>query len=203
MGQRLNMEIYAGGEAVANCYFHWSGYTRSALRHTAKLITAFHAMQEKKESFPTDTELAIVLFQRIGAGVHPGEISEAEKIMTKEAVAPASSRNDGLISITKKGMEETTFWQEASVHIDLYQEEVGFQAHFPTDDEGYLEMRSDDGEYSIQELHDQLAELPTLRADLEQFSFDHINLLLEDIFSTYPNHWTFRLPSEQIVDFIE
>ena len=31
MGERLNIEIIKNGETLANCYYHWAGYSNSSV----------------------------------------------------------------------------------------------------------------------------------------------------------------------------
>lgn len=42
MGQRLNIEIVNGETSLANCYYHWSAYTSSALGLTRQIIDAYY-----------------------------------------------------------------------------------------------------------------------------------------------------------------
>ena len=34
MGERLNIEIVKGKKVLANAYYHWSGFTRTAMETT-------------------------------------------------------------------------------------------------------------------------------------------------------------------------
>lgn len=38
MGQRLNIEILKNGEVLANSYYHWSGFSNSAINLTIYII---------------------------------------------------------------------------------------------------------------------------------------------------------------------
>ena len=38
MGERLNLEIRYNNKPLANSYYHWSGYTRSALELTENIL---------------------------------------------------------------------------------------------------------------------------------------------------------------------
>lgn len=42
MGQRLNIEMKTKGKVVANCYYHWSAYTMTALQLTKEIIGGKH-----------------------------------------------------------------------------------------------------------------------------------------------------------------
>lgn len=49
MGQRLNIEIKSKGKVVANCYYHWSAYTMSALQLTKEIISNFDSIQDNDD----------------------------------------------------------------------------------------------------------------------------------------------------------
>ena len=49
MGQRLNIEIMKNGETIANCYYHWSAYTTSALATAIMVISNYEELLNKEE----------------------------------------------------------------------------------------------------------------------------------------------------------
>lgn len=49
MGQRLNIEIMDSGMTLCNCYYHWSGYTQTALDITQKLVNLIQANPYARE----------------------------------------------------------------------------------------------------------------------------------------------------------
>ena len=49
MGQRLNIEIKKGEQLLANCYYHWSGYSETALELTKKIIDKFDDVKEEND----------------------------------------------------------------------------------------------------------------------------------------------------------
>lgn len=120
MGQRLNIELFYNGERVANAYYHWSGFTSSALDLTRQIVINYEIMNK---DFPIQIK-AILLLQKTGAGLTEDEFEWAEKNINqfneyKDILVKAVNRNEGLIAITEEGMEETKEWEEARVTIYL------------------------------------------------------------------------------------
>lgn len=97
MGQRLNLEIKTNDKTLANCYYHWSGYTSSALELT-KIILNNLSDKELTQDY------AVELLKLTGAG--------------------NSNRSEGLIGITDKDIEDTRYWAEATVYINLESRKV-------------------------------------------------------------------------------
>ena len=119
MGQRLNIEIFAENRILANAYYHWSGYTRSAYRLCCNIIA------EYKGAEPT-VEEAVRLLETTGAGFDEYEIENAITVLPAELCKEATDRNRGLIAITKSAIEETRGAEEARVTIYLDAERVDF-----------------------------------------------------------------------------
>lgn len=117
MGQRLNIEIVNGEKVLANCYYHWSAYTRPALELTKIVIEEY-----QNSNMDIGIGLAVSLLEATGGG-----ITEEERININKKSAKyrgikfkdAISRNEGLISVTENGIEETRGWEEGRVTIDL------------------------------------------------------------------------------------
>lgn len=68
MGQRLNIEIWNNGQVLANVYYHWSGYTSSALALTRKVVDGIN-----KTVCDDDRLRAVWLLQNTGAGLEERE----------------------------------------------------------------------------------------------------------------------------------
>ena len=64
MGQRLNIEIKSKNKVIANCYYHWSGYSLSSLKLTKNIIDGFDEVKEEN-----DLLYAIRLLGLTGAGL--------------------------------------------------------------------------------------------------------------------------------------
>ena len=120
MGQRLNiqieMDIPNSGEpkVLANAYYHWSGYTSPAYE-LVKYIADSHYCDEDC-TFTDPVEKAIRLLEATGAGLTEDEFTEE---YPESKYKKATSRNNGLIAISEKGMLETQNWEEAIVIINL------------------------------------------------------------------------------------
>lgn len=137
MGQRLNIEIVNGEKPLANCYYHWSAYTYSALELTRMVIDAYY-----DSKLEVGLSMAISLLETTGGGINEEERSNINKkpakyrsIKFKDAV----DRNSGLISVTEHGMEETRRWEEGRVTIDLSSETFCFDVLWTYSGEEYEE----------------------------------------------------------------
>lgn len=102
MGQRLNIEIVKNGDVLANSYYHWSGFSNSAIDLTIKIIEHFdYIRRHKVERYIKNKDLlfAIRLLEITEAGVN--DIEEARKILEDQTMnlklQPCKGRNDGII----------------------------------------------------------------------------------------------------------
>lgn len=179
MGQRLNIEIKKKGtnETIANCYYHWSAYTRSALGLTLEIIENTISVNHNEKE--VDKMYAIRLLESTGAGVISDEydlLTEKEQRVCKVG----ENRNLGLISFTEKGIEETRKWEEGRVEIYLpnitdYFEQikeirVSFEVFYRQDIES---TKEDYAEYNID--YDNLIE----------FDFDLWNMTRENLYEFF------------------
>lgn len=168
MGQRLNIEFASKGETIANCYYHWSAYSHEALNLTQELVEVI----KDRRVAETDIELAIRAFEATGAGVNPKEqlrIQQYDSLKNLE-IKKTTDRNNGLISLTQKGIEETRFWEEGRVTINLDTNTFDFKV--------YLFYTKEEWEEDMQDFEGSLA----LFINPEQFSgipFDQIYALFD------------------------
>lgn len=135
MGQRLNIEIKINGEVQANAYYHWSGYTSSAINLTEQIL-------EQREDFLDKIEpklSAIRLLETTGAGLPPEELEKAKEEYCEVTFGKCNGRNSGLIAVSEEGMNETRLWEEGRVTIDFDKETVDFNVWSTWDKEEYLE----------------------------------------------------------------
>jgi len=122
MGQRLNLEIHDSkvkgnwNLPTASAYYHWSGYSESAVEI---LQIALKALKETDE--PDGLLRAIKVLQATGAEMPVDELNRAKEaeMITDWLPTKAADRNDGLIAITEHGMKETRTWEEGRVEIHL------------------------------------------------------------------------------------
>ena len=147
MGQRLNIEIKLNETVLFNCYYHWSGYTESALELTKLALSAYN----KKPNYSTDYyNIAVKMLLATGASFNSTEhraywayVKEYNRQLMASPFFPENNeqhkleqirynqhvdRNNGLISFTSLGIKETRDWEEARVTIDLSTETVNFDA---------------------------------------------------------------------------
>lgn len=190
MGQRLNIEIVDGEDILANSYYHWSAYSKSAIYLLKEIICAY-----KSEKSIRMLDVAVNLLQATGAGINDSERSrinadESGKfsgIQFKDAV----SRNDGLIAVTGDGIEETRRWEEGRVTVNLASETFIFDVFWSYAEKEFREEWGDD-EYDS---------LPTNDFDFcEAIPFDDI-LKIEKLMEEHPNGY--RLPCGDVIQWIE
>lgn len=125
MGQRLNVEIEINGNTAANCYYHWSAYTSSAMNITKNIVE--HYMSNKQEFDAMNPVVAgIRLLESSGAHLTPKELEQMQPF-TEEEFDTNADRNSGLISISGEGVEETRSWEEGRVTINLTDEVIDFE----------------------------------------------------------------------------
>lgn len=130
MGQRLNLEIKKGEECLANSYYHWSGYTFSAIELTNIVLDTTNKVEIE---YKNDKEYAIKLLLATGAGLDSDAMIAAKEFMEVNDSLEAIDRNDGIIGITEKSIQETRDWEEARVEIDIENKTVKFDAVFSVD----------------------------------------------------------------------
>ena len=127
MGQRLNISMESGGEVVANAYYHWSAYTRSAAYLVQGICEEWDGLRDESLS---DLEFACRLLHDTGAGFDPKEIerirSRKDNRVNAFPLWHSTGRNDGLIAVTHDGIEETERWEEGRVTIFLDTGQIDF-----------------------------------------------------------------------------
>ena len=123
MGQRLNIEIWNNGKVLANAYYHWSAYSKSAAELAREII---YCIPDAKAD--NDILKAIKLLEKTGAKMTEAEVERAKEIeeLTDVLFDTNADRNDGLISVTEEGINETRNWQEGALYIYLDEERIKF-----------------------------------------------------------------------------
>lgn len=120
MGQRLVITIKQNNEDLAAIYYHWSGYTYSALLETKKVINCIYNHDD--ETIP-EFQLRLVKFVEENGGGIRGDQYELEYIQNmypnEKFNTDKYSRNNGLIALSKKGIKELQDWSEGDVIIYL------------------------------------------------------------------------------------
>ena len=192
MGQRLNIEIVENGEVLANAYFHWSGFTSSSFKTAQQVLDHLDEVSHENRIIN-----AVKLLETTGAGLTDEEkeymletVPGADKISFKKAI----DRNNGLISISEKGVDGTRLWEDVRVTIDLTSKTVDFQAVFQYNSkEEYKEVCKEECAYPTYE-------------DINFFSipFDKFGEVKEFICGLINQGiYGFQTPSGKVWDFIE
>lgn len=160
MGQRLNLEITNNGELLANCYYHWSGYTHDAMGITTDALDALDNM----EGDLSPKQKAIIMLLDTGAMACNEDLVLCKSIMRKvkgfDFPERNVNRNEGLIGVIKESMEETRNWEEARVTIDIGKEEIDFNVVYCADEEDLEWARKDGKDVVVDDLNYYLREIP-------------------------------------------
>ena len=127
MGQRLVTNIKRDGQIILSAYFHWTGYSSSSFEMTSIMIDNIRNMPDAK--IANSLKLATTIFE--GTDHHPTlelhERQRFEKTMDLkgyESLLSTSDRNEGLIAVTPKGINELCDAGEVTVEIDITNETV-------------------------------------------------------------------------------
>lgn len=171
MGQRLNIEIVKNGKVLANSYYHWSGYSNSAVNMVVQIIQEYEYIKKYKvEKYikNQDLLLAIRLLEETGAGLN--DIDMTRNILKDETMnlklKKCQGRDEGIIGITQKDIEETRYWEEGRVSIDIENKKIDF---------GVI------NEYTEEELnYDYDEEIKEL--NIKKIDINFKNISFEDIF---------------------
>ena len=118
MGQRLNIQIEANNPTtnetvvLANCYYHWSGCTSSAMGLVNEIVDSGVYNLDILDP----VEKAIRLLEATGAGLAGDELTDTYYAPKYKV---SSDRNKGLIAISEEGKKSTVKYEESRVTINL------------------------------------------------------------------------------------
>ena len=130
MGQRLNIQFEDNTGILANAYYHWSGYTSSALALTNHILS-----NDLIDDISISNKVkAVKLLETTGAGLTENEFNDE---FTKELYKQSVDRNDGLIAISEQGIQETLQWEEARVTINLDTKQLSFDIYWSVNEDEY------------------------------------------------------------------
>lgn len=122
MGQRLVINLKNEEETIANVYYHWSGYTDSAIDLTSTIIRGL----EKYSDIADVTFRAVKAIAETGAGFNDDAISEAREMFVGIDLPVCNDRNNGLIEVTSDGIDESIGCAEGIVSIYMDDQTVDF-----------------------------------------------------------------------------
>ena len=172
MGQRLNIEIVKNGKVLANSYYHWSGFSNSAVNLVIQIIQTYeYTKKYNVEKYIKNQDLlfAIRLLEETGAGIY--DIDTARKILRDETMnlklKKCQGRNEGIIAITQKDIEETRYWEEGRVSIDIENKTIDFEVI---------------KEYTEEELDEDYEKEEQKQFNIKQIDINFRNISFEDIF---------------------
>lgn len=194
MGQRLNIEIVSNGKLLANAYYHWDAYTGISLQRTDDIL---NKLNEIKEFVKDDLDLAIKLLESTGAGINDVEMNYilADPELSKYLpINDCVDRNEGILSITKEGMQNTRYWEESRVIIDIGKRTILFRVYWELTKEEYLD------DYNDMEHYEQL---PTIDYDFEkEISFDKFEEL-KNLYTSTIDSYGFKRSDGSVIKWIE
>lgn len=122
MGQRLNLQIIDETTHVGlNVYYHWSGYSASALDIGKEFLDMYNKELFKDEDFMVR---CAKLLKETGAQFTEKETNYINKYFQPEIAKKLleggpekANRNMGLLSVSSGGILETIDWEEARVEF--------------------------------------------------------------------------------------
>ena len=168
MGQRLNIQIEmdipdsSESKVLANAYYHWSGYTSSAYELVKMIADSVYWNDNCTIMDPV--EKAIRILEVTGAGLTKDEFTD---VYPESKYKLSTNRNDGLIAISEKGIEETQNWEEARVTINLSTKMIDMGGVY------YLDEVDEEDE------DEDVANIPELEYDLHTSIYEFVNVYNE------------------------
>ena len=169
MGQRLNIQIEANDidtnktEVLANCYYHWSGYTSSAMELVNEIVDS--GIYELDILDPV--EKAIRLLEATGAGLAKNELTDTYNTPKYKV---ATGRNSGIIAISEEGTDRVADWEESRVTINLTTGSINMSDMFYDETDVF----------SMEDRQNHQKNLYELKADLNS-SFDTFHALYAEL----------------------
>ena len=122
MGQRLVVTIHAFNEDVAKIYYHWSGYSISALCEARDII---ENVKYKEATDVKNLQLMLIRYlESYGGGVDSIDRAAVRQMFPTETFTEEVNRSYGLIAISDAGMEDLQRWSEGDLTINFDEEEV-------------------------------------------------------------------------------
>lgn len=180
MGQRLVVSVNFQGQDLAKIYYHWSGYTYSALLETKKIIDCIYNHDDKTEK---ELQLRLIRFcENNGGGIRATteEFNYIQGLYPNETfITENYSRNNGLIALSEEGMAALQSWSEGDVYINLDTDQVDFCVYCGYEDlDDYVKERlSWDDEFNVSEVDD----IPEFDFDLGRFDVSDIDAIIASL----------------------
>lgn len=185
MGQRLVITVQYGSENIARIYYHWSAYTRSALKEARDIIEYLDDVDPK--TVPQIQLALIRLCENNGGGIDGGLDSTEgiyiQKRWPHEQFRKANpDRSYGLIAITETGMDEMLGWAEGELTIDIYERMVYNDVFWSSDFESWKEYYGEGYGYTQEKLDRMtLDDIHELHHSIEEVGFSEVDDLLREL----------------------
>lgn len=176
MGQRLVVNIREGEDIKCNAYYHWSGYTNSAIAIIKEM---------KLDEFE----------ERYG---HMKPIIAGINMLLSTGASFGQNRNYGLIEVDEQGIKGNLRWSEMTVDVDLKSKTVDFYECFST----YMEDDEDDSEESKIPVEERCID----KFDSWVVDFANITEFADKILNGMSNYKYNRMPLFYVVktgDYVE
>ena len=177
MGQRLNIEIKINGEVQANAYYHWAGYTSSAINLIEQILGQYEDFLDEKEPMLS----AIRLLETTGAGLTTEELEKAKEEYSEVTFGKCNGRNSGLIAVSEYGKNETRLWAEGTVMIDFDEEKIYFDVWSTWDKEEYLDEYEKLPEKEINDSDFNIMSFETFLNDFSEKDMSDLTFLHNDL----------------------
>lgn len=170
MGQRLVITAIKNHTPIFNIYYHWSAYTTSALAETNDLLNWLLRPENCNDLVLS----AIDYCERRGGGLVTGDLSVAQSLYPSHTFKEdAISRNEGLIAISVREMNNTFKWAEGDVQLDFDNDKIDFNVFF-----GYANL-DELNEGLDEENHVKPEEVYVPSRSITHFYFDQIDAIFD------------------------
>ena len=120
MGQRLVITVRKEREDIAKIYFHWSGYSVSALEETMSLLEDIDTNEEDIKKLQLNIIRAC---ESMGGGIDGGagseEFSYVCNMFPNVSFKEDPNRNCGLVALSENDMGKLQRWSNGNIVIDL------------------------------------------------------------------------------------
>lgn len=120
MGQRLVITVRKEQEDISKIYFHWSGYSESALEETRSLLKDIDTKEENIKKLQLNIIRAC---ESMGGGIDGGagseEFSYVCNMFPNVSFKEDPNRNCGLVALSENDMEKIQRWSNGNIVIDL------------------------------------------------------------------------------------
>lgn len=160
MGQRLVIIIKdEENNILTNAYYHWDAYTKTSAIRLEEINNFIKS--SNKNDYDSKKDYAVAMLESTGATL-------AEEYNGRKVDKEKLNRNNGLIYVTEKEIEDTLGWAEGLIDINIDYECVLFDVYFNVDKEEFKEEFEDEKSYEA-------------KGEFVTSSFEDLDIFIEDI----------------------